>query len=81
MTPKLLLDALLPLITDLSRELPDSERYRRLLDTLRMLYPCDAAAFLRIDGDSLVPALACTGMRSETIRHNTTADSAHIGNK
>ena len=31
-----------------------------------MLYPCDAAAFLRIDGDSLVP-LACTGMRSETM--------------
>jgi len=66
MTPKLLLDALLPLMMDLSRELPDSERYRRLLDTLRMLFPCDAAAFLRIDGDVLVP-LAITGMLSNTM--------------
>jgi len=66
MTPKLLLDAMIPLMADLSRDLHDSERYRRLLDTLRMLFPCDAAALLRLDGDVLVP-LAINGLSSDTL--------------
>lgn len=66
MTPKLLLDALIPLMADLSREMHDSERYRRLLDTLRMLFPCDAAALLRLDGEVLVP-LAINGLSSDTL--------------
>jgi hypothetical protein len=35
MTAKPLLTALLPLVSDLSRELPDQERYRRLLQAMR----------------------------------------------
>jgi len=66
MTPKLMLDALIPLMADLSKELHDSERYRRLLDTLRMLFPCDAAALLRLDGEVLVP-LAINGLSSDTL--------------
>jgi len=66
MTPKLLLDAMIPLMADLSREMHDSERYRRLLDTLRMLFPCDAAALLRLDGEVLVP-LAINGLSSDTL--------------
>jgi hypothetical protein len=30
--------------TDLSRDLPEGERYRRLLQAMRTLLPCDAAA-------------------------------------
>ena len=46
-----MLQALVPLVDDLSRELPDGERYRRLLDAMRALLPCDAVALLRLDGD------------------------------
>src|ERR1700693_2004139 len=66
MTSKILLDALIPLVEDLSRELPDAERYRRLLDTLRALFPSDAAALLRLDGDTLVP-LAIAGVSADTL--------------
>ena len=39
MTAKSLLTTLLPLVADLSRDLPESERYRRLLQALRALLP------------------------------------------
>jgi anaerobic nitric oxide reductase transcription regulator len=60
------LDALIPLVEDLSRELPPTERYRRLLETLRTLFPGDAAALLRLEGDTLVP-LAINGLSSDTL--------------
>ncbi|WP_025129482.1 nitric oxide reductase transcriptional regulator NorR [Pseudomonas sp. PH1b] len=66
MTAKSLLTTLLPLVTDLSRELPESERYRRLLEALRALLPCDAAALLRLDGEWLVP-LAVNGLSTDTL--------------
>ncbi|MCP2076313.1 UNVERIFIED_ORG: anaerobic nitric oxide reductase transcription regulator [Pseudomonas lini] len=66
MTATSLLTALLPLVADLSRELPEGERYRRLLGALRALLPCDAAALLRLDGDCLVP-LAVDGLSTDTL--------------
>lgn len=66
MTATALLTSLLPLVADLSRELPEGERYRRLLGTLRTLLPCDAAALLRLDGDCLVP-LAVDGLSTDTL--------------
>lgn len=66
MTAKPLLTALLPLVEDLSRELPEAERYRRLLDALRALLPCDAAALLRLDGEWLIP-LAVDGLSTDTL--------------
>ncbi|HKS13281.1 MAG TPA: nitric oxide reductase transcriptional regulator NorR [Pseudomonas sp.] len=66
MTAKPLLTALLPLVSDLSRELPDHERYRRLLQAMRGLLPCDAAALLRLDGEWLVP-LAVDGLAADTL--------------
>lgn len=66
MTAKSLLTALLPLVADLSRELPEGERYRRLLEAMRALLPCDAAALLRLDGDWLVP-LAVDGLSTDTL--------------
>ena len=61
-----MLQALVPLVDDLSRELPDSERYRRLLDAMRALLPCDAVALLRLDGDWLLP-LAVNGLSRDTL--------------
>lgn len=66
MTAKPLLTALLPLVSDLSCDLPDQERYRRLLQAMRGLLPCDAAALLRLDGEWLVP-LAVDGLSADTL--------------
>src|SRR3954468_7365030 len=60
------LDALLPLVDDLSRDLPEAERYRRLLDALRTLVPCDASALLRLEGTDLVP-LAVDGLTEDRL--------------
>jgi len=65
MTNPLLL-ALVPLVADLSRELPDEERYRRLLRSLRQLLPCDAVALLKLDGDVLVP-MSVEGLSPDTL--------------
>ncbi|RYE91971.1 MAG: nitric oxide reductase transcriptional regulator NorR [Myxococcales bacterium] len=66
MTPPAQLSALLPLLADLARDLTDAERHRRLLEGLRALLPCDAAALLRLDGDSVV-ALAVDGLSADTL--------------
>jgi anaerobic nitric oxide reductase transcription regulator len=66
MTSKALLDALLPLVGDLSRDLSDAERYQRLLGSMRALFPCDAAALLRLDGEVLVP-VAIDGLSNDTL--------------
>lgn len=66
MTTQPLLTTLLPLVSDLSRDLPDQERYRRLLQAMRGLLPCDAAALLRLDGEWLVP-LAVDGLSPDTL--------------
>lgn len=66
MTANPLLETLIPLVADLSRELDDGERYRRLLAALRQLFPCDAVALLRLDGEILVP-LAVEGLSADTL--------------
>jgi anaerobic nitric oxide reductase transcription regulator len=66
MTTHPLLQAIIPLVADLSRELPTPERYRRLLEALRVLLPCDAAALLRLVDGWLVP-LAVDGLSSDTL--------------
>ncbi|UVE17923.1 nitric oxide reductase transcriptional regulator NorR [Pseudomonas sp. LS44] len=66
MTTNPLLQALLPLVDDLSRELAEGERYRRLLSALRGLIPCDATALLRLDGEQLIP-LAVDGLSADTL--------------
>lgn len=65
MTNPLLL-ALVPLVADLSRELPDEERYRRLLRALRQLFPCDAVALLKLEGEVLIP-LCVEGLSADTL--------------
>src|SRR5690554_7525733 len=60
------LTALLPLLDDLSRDLPQAERYRRMLQTLQACLPCDALALLRLEGDRLVP-VAVLGLSADTL--------------
>lgn len=71
MTPALsLLNSLVPLVADLAADLPERERYRRLLEALRALLPCDAVALLRLQGQTLEPTLepvAIDGLSSDTL--------------
>ncbi len=66
MTRPAFIDAFLPLLRDLSRDLPAAERYRRLLHAVRQLFDCDACALLRLDGDALLP-LAVSGLSEDTL--------------
>jgi anaerobic nitric oxide reductase transcription regulator len=66
MTADAVLQAALPVVADLARELPAADRYRRLLDAVRALLPADAVALLRLDGDCLVP-LAVDGLSADTL--------------
>ena len=67
-THTLLLNALLPLVAQLSSHVPEQERYRRLLAALRTVLPADAAALLRYeaDGQWLRP-LAIDGLSADTL--------------
>ncbi len=67
----LLLNALLPLVAELSSQLPETERYRRLLAALRTVLPADAAALLRCergaDGSDWLRPLAIDGLSPDTL--------------
>ncbi|KKB62738.1 transcriptional regulator [Robbsia andropogonis] len=65
----LLFKTLLPLITDLTKELSEHDRFSRLLDALYALLPCDAIALLRREGETLTP-VATRGLSPDTMgRH------------
>ncbi|WP_090274212.1 nitric oxide reductase transcriptional regulator NorR [Halopseudomonas litoralis] len=66
MTATAMLATLLPLLDDLSRDLPQTEHYRRLLLALRGCLPCDALALLRLEGEQLVP-VAVLGLSPDTL--------------
>lgn len=59
-------EAVVEVVTDLSRELLPDERYRRLLRALRRIFPCDAAAVLQLRGEVLQP-LAVSGLSEDTL--------------
>ena len=61
-----LLEAVAPLVADLGAGLPAEELYRRLLQSLRVFLPCDAAALLRLEEGSLLP-LAVDGLSRDTL--------------
>lgn len=66
MTTSEWLESLVPLVADLSQEVPESERYRRLLETLRRLFPCDAVALLRLEDGWLAP-MAVDGLDRDAL--------------
>jgi len=66
MTSSSWLKALLPLAADLAQDIPEPERYRRLLQAVRQIFPCDAVSLLRLEGESLTP-LAIDGLSRDTM--------------
>lgn len=66
MTTSNWLSTLVPLVADLPQDVPEVERYRRLLHAARTLFPCDAVALLKLEGDVLLP-LATEGLSSDTL--------------
>jgi anaerobic nitric oxide reductase transcription regulator len=60
------LDPFLSIALDLTASLATADRYRRLLEAVRHLIPCDAAALLRLEGDALVP-IATHGLTPDAI--------------
>ncbi|MGN6529264.1 MAG: nitric oxide reductase transcriptional regulator NorR [Burkholderiaceae bacterium] len=66
LTQPAFVDAFLPLLRDLSRDLPPAERYRRLLEAVRRLFQCDACALLQLDGDALLPR-AVSGLGEDVL--------------
>lgn len=66
MTTELWLNTLVALVGDLPQEIPERERYRRLLQAARALFSCDAVALLKLDGEVLLP-LATEGLSSDTL--------------
>ena len=66
MTTNLLLNTLMSLVNDLSRQLSPQQRYQHLLETLRTLFPCDACALLKKEHNYLIP-LAINGLSEDTL--------------
>ncbi|MFP5463954.1 MAG: nitric oxide reductase transcriptional regulator NorR [Gammaproteobacteria bacterium] len=66
MTPSSIVAALLPALETLIRSTPDAQRLQPLLETARMLFRSDAAAVLRLEGDTLQP-LAVIGLNHDTL--------------
>jgi anaerobic nitric oxide reductase transcription regulator len=55
---------MLAIACDLAADIASADRYRRLIAAVPRIIPCDAAALLRLDGDTLVP-VATTGLVPE----------------
>jgi anaerobic nitric oxide reductase transcription regulator len=53
-----LLDTLASIATDLTAALSAKGRYQRLLGALHRIFPFDAAALLRLEGEVLIPLAA-----------------------
>lgn len=66
MTTDTFLNGVIAIVADLSRDLPAEERYKRLLAIVQGLFPCDATALLRVDGDILVP-MAAIGLSEDVM--------------
>lgn len=58
-------DAFIQLTLDLTASLGSADRYGRLLDTVRRVLPCDAAALLRLDPNGALVAVATHGLNHE----------------
>ncbi|ARP88163.1 nitric oxide reductase transcriptional regulator NorR [Bordetella genomosp. 9] len=61
-----LLETVIPLVSDLARDVEPAERYRRFLNALRTLLPCDAVGLLQLEGEVLVP-LALEGLTPDAM--------------
>ena len=72
------LRTLTEIAVDLTTSLSESDRYLRLLDALKRAIPFDAAALMRLDGDTLIP-LATRGLSADaTARHYHRGDHPRL---
>ncbi len=60
------LQPLVSVLEDLPQQMPESERFQRLLRVLRQIFECDAATLLQLDQGSLVP-LAVEGLSGDAM--------------
>lgn len=67
MTASSLLQVFLPLVADLSRDLSDEQRYGRLLAAAHQLFPCDAAALLKLEDEQVLRPVAVEGLSADTL--------------
>lgn len=65
-TKSALLDAITVIISDLPRELPAQHRYQRILSAMNQVFPFDAAAILKLEGQHLCP-LATKGLSTDVL--------------
>ncbi|HCB41576.1 MAG TPA: nitric oxide reductase transcriptional regulator NorR [Pseudomonas sp.] len=66
MTTSSATEVFLAVSAELSRETPAHERFQRLLQGLRQVFPCDAAALLQLQESTLIP-LAADGLSPDTL--------------
>ena len=66
MTTSVFFENIISIVADLSRDLPTKARYKRLLDAMQAIFPCDAAALLQLEGKFLKP-LAIDGLSEDTM--------------
>lgn len=73
MTSTVFFDSLISIVADLPKDLPTELRYQNLLDAMQRNFPCDAAALLKLEGDTLKP-LAVDGLSSDTMGRRFVVD-------
>jgi len=61
-----MIDALLDIAVDLTKDLSAQDRYQRLLGAVRRVLPCDASALLKYEKDMLIP-VAVDGLAKDTL--------------
>ncbi|MBR9911872.1 MAG: nitric oxide reductase transcriptional regulator NorR [Gammaproteobacteria bacterium] len=66
MTTSNFIQSLLTIVTDLARPLSERERFQRLLQALKQVFPCDATALLQLQQGKLIP-LAVDGLSEDTL--------------
>jgi len=64
MTTSLFATSVIKIVSDLAMDVPERVRYQNLLESLMEIFPCDAAALLRLEGAILRP-LAAVGLSQD----------------
>lgn len=65
-TTNALFEAITSIVSDLPKELPAERRYQRILTNMATVFPFDAAAVLKLEGDQLRP-LAMKGLSDDVM--------------
>jgi len=66
-------EVMLEILADLCREMSPEQRYARLLTALKQVFPCDAAALLKLQGSSLQP-MAVKGLSDDAMGRTFVVD-------